>query len=698
MSAGALRYGAVRAWTTRRCERVPVRPRRGAYADRKGPRRGVEADLRRLPPPAGGQDGAEFVPFDQVSDYDEYVDGLPREDGVRSFLQVARDRAAGGVAGDPPGRRHDPWRSAIDKNERVLKLIHEQARGLRGLGPLRARRRSAPVCAARSSPRAPTPTMCSPPRSIDGPVRRGDRRGRRPARASAREAGAGHVSRGREGARSRAGPCGGVRGCPGRSAGRPRWANSATWSESIAWASADALKAHGADVVVSGPRGAARVVIQHPAFEVEPWAIRETELDLERLAQTESVFALSNGHIGLRGNLDEGEPSGLPGTYLGGFCEPRPLPYAEAGYGEPEEGQAVVNVTNGKIIRLLVGDSPFDVRYGSCAATNACLIFAPACCAAAPSGPPRPISRCGSARRVWCRSPSAPIAAISYEVEPVDEAVRVVVQSELMANEELPALGRRPAGRPGVDARRSQASSTQQRRAGGPGPPHSGQRAARRRGDASRARRPREASDVDVEAFEDLARVLVAPRRSSPAQTLGWSSTSRTAGRASARRRRLLDQVSAALSRRTPPAGTDCLGAACVPRRVLGTRRRGDRRRSRTATGDPFRDVPRAAGRRARRAARDRRKGAHRLGLRRPHVLGHRDVRAPDAHLHAAAGRRDALRWRHQPSVTRAERARASWSSRAQPSRGGRSTARSARAIGRPEPVRFTSTRTSPPP
>ena len=57
-------------------------------------------------------------------------------------------------------------------------------------------------------------------------------------------------------------------------------------------------------------------MIQHPAFSVEPWAVHETELDLDTLAQTESVFALSNGHIGLRGNLDEGEPFGLPGTYL----------------------------------------------------------------------------------------------------------------------------------------------------------------------------------------------------------------------------------------------------------------------------------------------------------------------------------------------------------------------------------------------
>src|SRR5947209_17453085 len=106
-------------------------------------------------------------------------------------------------------------------------------------------------------------------------------------------------------------------------------------------------------------------MIDHPAFPIEPWAIRETHLDLGRLAQLESVFALSNGHVGLRGNLDEGEPFGLPGTYLNGYYELRPLPYAESGYGDPEAGQTVVNVTNGKIIRLLVADEPFDVRYGA---------------------------------------------------------------------------------------------------------------------------------------------------------------------------------------------------------------------------------------------------------------------------------------------------------------------------------------------
>ena len=81
----------------------------------------------------------------------------------------------------------------------------------------------------------------------------------------------------------------------------------------------------------------------YPAFTTEEWNIRELGLHLDNLAQTESIFALSNGHIGLRGNLDEGEPHGLPGTYLNSFYELRPMTYAEGSYAYPESGQTVIN-------------------------------------------------------------------------------------------------------------------------------------------------------------------------------------------------------------------------------------------------------------------------------------------------------------------------------------------------------------------
>jgi alpha,alpha-trehalose phosphorylase len=185
-------------------------------------------------------------------------------------------------------------------------------------------------------------------------------------------------------------------------------------------------------------------VIDHPAFPVEPWTVRETELDLDRLAATESVFALSNGHLGLRGNLDEGEPYALPGTYLGGFYEVRPLPYAEAGYGYPEDGQTVVNVTNGKIIRLLVEDEPFDVRYGTVISHERVLdlragVLRRTADWVSPTGRRVKVS---STRLVSFKHRAA--AAIEYVVEPVEGEFPVVVQSQLVANETAPRASEDP--------------------------------------------------------------------------------------------------------------------------------------------------------------------------------------------------------------------------------------------------------------
>ncbi|MGA2756683.1 MAG: glycosyl hydrolase family 65 protein [Solirubrobacteraceae bacterium] len=176
-------------------------------------------------------------------------------------------------------------------------------------------------------------------------------------------------------------------------------------------------------------------MIQHPAFAVDPWSIRETELDLDVLEQTGSVFTLANGHIGLRGNLDEGEPPGLPGTYLGGFYEQRAMPYAEAGYDFPEAGQTVVNVTNGKIIRLLVDDEPFDVRFGVLSSHERALDLRAGVLRRRVdwSSPAGKRVRISSVRLVSLVQRA--VAAVSYEVEAVDSALRVVVQSELVANE-----------------------------------------------------------------------------------------------------------------------------------------------------------------------------------------------------------------------------------------------------------------------
>ncbi|WP_117209186.1 glycoside hydrolase family 65 protein [Allorhizocola rhizosphaerae] len=173
-------------------------------------------------------------------------------------------------------------------------------------------------------------------------------------------------------------------------------------------------------------------------FPIEPWQVREHGLDLDRLARSESVFALSNGHIGLRGNLDEGEPFGIPGTYLNSFYELRPLPYAEVAYGYPESSQTVANVTNGKLIRLLVNDSPFDVRYGRLLEHERVLDFRAGTLTryADWESPAGHRVRVRSTRLVSLTQRA--IAAIEYSVEAVDGPVRLVVQSELVANEPTP--------------------------------------------------------------------------------------------------------------------------------------------------------------------------------------------------------------------------------------------------------------------
>ena len=41
-----------------------------------------------------------------------------------------------------------------------------------------------------------------------------------------------------------------------------------------------------------------------PRLDVEPWQIREPAVDLACLPVTETIFSLSNGHLGIRGTLD----------------------------------------------------------------------------------------------------------------------------------------------------------------------------------------------------------------------------------------------------------------------------------------------------------------------------------------------------------------------------------------------------------
>ena len=179
-------------------------------------------------------------------------------------------------------------------------------------------------------------------------------------------------------------------------------------------------------------------------FQVEPWHLRTTGPDPSDLRTTESLFALSNGHIGLRGTLEEGEPHVVPGTYISGFYEERPLPHAEAGYGFPESGQTAVNVTDGKLIRLHVGDSPFDLRYGHVHSHERVLDLRAGVLErrtdwTAPNGTS---VRVTSSRLVSFTE--RVLAAICYEVEALDDGFYAAIQSDLLANNGSSQISRDP--------------------------------------------------------------------------------------------------------------------------------------------------------------------------------------------------------------------------------------------------------------
>jgi alpha,alpha-trehalose phosphorylase len=270
-------------------------------------------------------------------------------------------------------------------------------------------------------------------------------------------------------------------------------------------------------------------VIEHPAYPVEPWAVRETDLHLDTLAQAESVFALSNGHIGLRGNLDEGEPFGLPGTYLGGCYEVRPLPYAEAGYGYPEDGQTVVNVTNGKIIRLLVEDEPFDVRYGVLRHHERVLdlragVLRRTAEWVSPTG--REV-RVSSTRLVSFTQRA--VVAIEYLVEAIGDSFPVVVLSELIANESGPAQSHDPRAAAAL-AEALESEYYDSRENGAILLHHTKQSGLRVAAAMDHLVEGPDGTSMEIEAYPDLARFLVTadiapdkPLRILKLAAYGWS-------------------------------------------------------------------------------------------------------------------------------------------------------------------------------
>jgi alpha,alpha-trehalose phosphorylase len=96
-------------------------------------------------------------------------------------------------------------------------------------------------------------------------------------------------------------------------------------------------------------------------YPIEEWRLVERSFAPQFLAQAETIFAVANGYLGMRGAFEEGQPAYRHGTFINGFHETWPIPYGEWAFGFATTGQTIVNVPDGKIIRLYVDDEPFHL-------------------------------------------------------------------------------------------------------------------------------------------------------------------------------------------------------------------------------------------------------------------------------------------------------------------------------------------------
>ncbi len=94
-------------------------------------------------------------------------------------------------------------------------------------------------------------------------------------------------------------------------------------------------------------------------YPIDQWRIVENAFYPDFLAQTETLFSLANGYLGMRGNFIEGRPCSENGTFVNRFYESWPIVYGEEAYGFAKTGQTIVNVHDAKLIRLYVDDEPF---------------------------------------------------------------------------------------------------------------------------------------------------------------------------------------------------------------------------------------------------------------------------------------------------------------------------------------------------
>src|SRR5580692_7603921 len=170
-------------------------------------------------------------------------------------------------------------------------------------------------------------------------------------------------------------------------------------------------------------------------YPADEWNVIEKAFHPEFLAQLETMSALGNGYLGMRGCPEEGGPYAENGPFINGFYETRPIEYPEEADGFAKTGKTICNLPDSKIIKLFVDDEPFwvpdahflkyDGRLNMKSGTlDREFIWE------TPAGKQVSIT----SRRLVSFA-NRHVAAISYQVTLLDAAASLVISSEMAAHD-----------------------------------------------------------------------------------------------------------------------------------------------------------------------------------------------------------------------------------------------------------------------
>jgi alpha,alpha-trehalose phosphorylase len=167
-------------------------------------------------------------------------------------------------------------------------------------------------------------------------------------------------------------------------------------------------------------------------FPVDEWALVETAFSGADMGRTETLFAVGNGYLGLRGNVDEGRDGHVQGTFINGFHETWPIRHAEEAFGFARVGQTIVNAPDAKVIRIYVDDEPLVLTLADLLSYERRLDFADGVLSRSL------VWRTPSGKRVLIRSrrmvsfTERHLAVLQYEVTMLDADASVVISSQIL--------------------------------------------------------------------------------------------------------------------------------------------------------------------------------------------------------------------------------------------------------------------------